>query len=93
MNHVRKKYKIYASMIKNISNVMKKPVIQAIRIYQVIFSTLLKNLLGTQRFCRFEVTCSDFAIDSIKKYGVLKGTSQGIVRILKCQPFYRKAAI
>ena len=36
--------------------------------------------------CRHLPTCSDYAIEAIKEFGVLKGIYKGFVRILKCNP-------
>jgi putative membrane protein insertion efficiency factor len=38
--------------------------------------------------CRFYPTCSQYAIDAIKKYGCLKGGYLAIKRIFKCHPFH-----
>jgi len=52
-----------------------------IKIYQLLLSPFLgKN-------CRFEPTCSYYSIESINKYGVIKGTRLSIQRILKCHPW------
>lgn len=37
--------------------------------------------------CRFYPTCSQYALDAINKYGVLKGSFMSIKRILRCNPF------
>lgn len=37
--------------------------------------------------CRFYPTCSQYALDAIKKYGVLKGGIMALWRILRCNPF------
>ena len=37
--------------------------------------------------CRFEPTCSRYAILAIQKYGFLKGGAKAIRRILRCNPF------
>lgn len=37
--------------------------------------------------CRFHPTCSQYAIESVQKYGVLKGIIMGSWRILRCNPF------
>ena len=37
--------------------------------------------------CRFVPTCSEYAIQAIKKYGPLKGTYLAIKRILRCHPW------
>ena len=51
-----------------------------IRLYQYTISPLLGQV------CRFEPTCSNYAILSIKKYGILKGSWYGIKRICRCHP-------
>lgn len=37
--------------------------------------------------CRFTPTCSEYTIQAIKKFGVVKGIIMGIIRISKCHPF------
>ena len=36
--------------------------------------------------CRYMPTCSDYFIDSLKHYGILKGLLLGTKRILRCHP-------
>lgn len=38
--------------------------------------------------CRFEPTCSHYAADAIRRYGLLKGTGKACLRLLKCHPFH-----
>ncbi|MCW2278280.1 hypothetical protein EDD73_11452 [Heliophilum fasciatum] len=38
--------------------------------------------------CRFFPTCSQYAIDALQKYGVVRGTIKAIGRILRCHPFH-----
>lgn len=37
--------------------------------------------------CRYTPTCSEYAIEALKKYGPLKGTHLAIRRILSCHPW------
>jgi len=37
--------------------------------------------------CRFCPTCSQYAMDAINKYGLIKGSYLSIKRILRCHPF------
>jgi hypothetical protein len=37
--------------------------------------------------CRFYPTCSQYAIESIKKYGSIKGSYLAVKRIIRCHPF------
>jgi len=54
-----------------------------IRIYQVT----LARWLG--RECRFEPTCSEYMIQSLRKRGLIVGLALGLWRILRCNPFSR----
>ena len=57
------------------------PFIFTIKIYQFIFSPLIgKN-------CRYLPTCSEYAIESLKLHGLLRGLFFAIRRILNCHPF------
>ncbi len=37
--------------------------------------------------CRFTPTCSQYALEAIKKYGPFKGVYLAIKRILRCNPW------
>tara|TARA_Y100000385_G_scaffold13065_1_gene13317 strand:+ start:6046 stop:6267 length:222 start_codon:yes stop_codon:yes gene_type:complete len=52
-----------------------------IRIYQWVISPLFPSS------CRFNPTCSVYAIDAITKFGIFKGVLLAIKRILKCNPW------
>ncbi len=58
---------------------------KGIMIYKILLSPFFM-LLGSN--CRFEESCSYYMKRSIDEKGILKGTLLGIIRILKCQPFY-----
>ncbi|MFZ5634224.1 MAG: membrane protein insertion efficiency factor YidD [Bacillota bacterium] len=38
--------------------------------------------------CRFYPTCSQYALESLEKYGIIVGTGKALLRILKCHPFH-----
>jgi len=40
------------------------------------------------RNCRFTPTCSQYLIESVRKYGALSGALRGIRRICRCHPFH-----
>ena len=52
-----------------------------IRLYRLAFSPWV----GSN--CRFMPTCSEYAMESLKKYGLIKGTYLSIKRIGKCHPW------
>ena len=60
---------------------MKKILIFLIKVYKKYISPLLP------KSCRFYPTCSEYAIEAVYKYGVLKGSIRIIYRILRCNPF------
>ena len=41
------------------------------------------------RACRFHPTCSDYCAESIRRHGVVRGTRDGLLRLLRCQPLSR----
>jgi putative membrane protein insertion efficiency factor len=38
--------------------------------------------------CRFEPTCSQYALDAIERYGAVQGIGLTVVRLMKCHPFH-----
>ncbi len=39
--------------------------------------------------CRFYPTCSEYAYQSIEKYGIFKGLTMAFKRIGRCHPFHK----
>lgn len=52
-----------------------------IRCYQLVISPWLPPS------CRYEPTCSKYALEAIERHGPLKGLLLAISRILRCNPF------
>lgn len=61
--------------------IIKKALIRLILFYQKYISPLKKPC------CRFYPTCSQYALEAVEKYGVLKGSFLALKRILRCNPF------
>jgi len=38
--------------------------------------------------CRFQPTCSQYAIEAIERFGPARGSSMAVKRILRCHPFH-----
>ncbi len=68
--------------MKKISKLVAALLIGGIVLYQKLISPVIP------RSCRFYPTCSEYAIQAINKYGILKGTGKAILRILKCHPYH-----
>ena len=41
----------------------------------------------TSSKCKYYPTCSEYTKQAVDKYGIIKGSVLGIIRILKCNPF------
>ena len=39
--------------------------------------------------CRYVPTCSEYAMEAIDRYGVLRGGAMAVGRILRCHPFVK----
>ena len=61
---------------------MKKIAIVIIKCYRLFISPLKPPT------CRFMPTCSEYALQAIEKYGIIRGGSMAIRRILRCHPFH-----
>ena len=55
-------------------------IIKLIKFYKFFVSPILGNS------CRYLPTCSEYSIDAIKSYGLLKGIYMSLKRILSCHP-------
>jgi putative membrane protein insertion efficiency factor len=60
--------------------VLVAPFILLIRFYQLTISPLLPNA------CRYTPTCSQYGIEALRKYGVLKGLWLTLKRLASCNP-------
>lgn len=60
---------------------MKKAAMALIRFYQRFLSGLHPPC------CRFYPTCSQYALEAVRRFGVLKGCWLAFKRILRCNPF------
>lgn len=70
---------------------MKTTLNLLINIYQVAISPFVSQLAGTNNVCRFSPTCSEYAKIVIKEKGVIIGSYMSLIRLLKCQPYYKAA--
>ena len=48
------------------------------------YKFILSPLFGQS--CRYLPTCSDYAIESLKEFGLVKGLFMSIKRVLSCHP-------
>ena len=62
-------------------SILTKIFIKLIQIYKILISPFL----GYN--CRYLPTCSDYSIEALKKFGLIKGITLILKRILKCHPW------
>ena len=62
-------------------NILTYPFILLIKGYQFLISPLLPST------CRYDPTCSHYAIEALQTHGFLKGTSLAIKRFGSCHPW------
>ena len=60
---------------------MRHVAIFLIRIYQWTVSPLL----GPR--CRFYPSCSNYALESVRRFGAVRGGWLGLLRLLRCHPW------
>ena len=60
---------------------MKKIFTFPLRVYKKFISPLLPPA------CRFTPTCSEYAIEAIEKFGVIRGGVLASWRLLRCNPW------
>ena len=67
--------------MKKIRMIMKNIIITLIKFYQKYLSPLKHTK------CPYIPTCSQYGLEAVEKYGVIKGCLLAIWRILRCNPF------
>ena len=67
--------------MNSIKKIIAAPFILLIKIYQWVISPLLPQS------CRYTPTCSSYAIEAIKEWGVIKGLWLALKRISSCHPW------
>jgi len=60
---------------------VKKIVLRMIELYRKYISPLKRPC------CKYYPSCSQYASDAVKKYGLIKGGGLAIWRVLRCNPF------
>ena len=61
-------------------NIFTKVLIKVVKGYKYLISPLFGHS------CRYLPTCSEYSIEALKTYGLLKGSYMSLKRILSCHP-------
>lgn len=67
--------------MSQLCKILSIPFIWLIKIYQYVISPVL----GPK--CRFNPTCSQYAIEALRKYGLFQGCWLSAKRIVRCNPW------
>ena len=62
-------------------SIVARVLVALIGLYRRFLSPLLP------RSCRFEPTCSEYALQAIATHGALRGTALAVRRIARCHPW------
>ena len=64
-----------------VKEILSLPLILIVRFYQKFISPYKPSC------CRFTPTCSQYALEALRKYGPLKGSWLAFKRIIRCHPW------
>lgn len=69
-------------MIADLIEVPRRVGAGLIRAYQRYISP------GLPARCRFSPSCSQYTLEAVERYGLMKGSWLGLRRLIKCHPFH-----
>ena len=70
-----------ADVLRVLLSIPARLLIGLARLYQLLISPMFG------RRCRFQPTCSAYFIESVRKYGAIRGACRGLWRICRCHPW------
>jgi hypothetical protein len=68
-------------MLAKVRNMVVAVLVAPIRLYQLVHPFFFRGV------CRFQPTCSQYAIEALRVHGPFKGFYLAVFRILRCNPF------
>jgi hypothetical protein len=68
-------------------NPIKSILILFVRVYRVTLSPAKMFLFGPSAECRFQPSCSQYAIEALKTHGALSGSWLAAKRVCRCHPW------
>jgi putative membrane protein insertion efficiency factor len=68
--------------VSGVFTLPRRVVAMMIRGYQLLISPLLPSS------CRFHPSCSQYTLEAVTRYGVIRGGWLGMRRLARCHPFH-----
>ena len=68
------------------ASMFARGLIVLVRLYQRLLSPVIRALAG--RVCRFEPSCSHYAVACLETHGAARGSLLSVRRLCKCHPFH-----
>lgn len=62
---------------------MKRVVLNLLRGYKRLISPMLPAA------CKYVPTCSEYAVEAVERFGILRGGARALWRVLRCNPFVK----
>ena len=81
MNPISRALYTFSHLLNPFSRLLVAILVAPIRFYQRFISPL------TPPSCRFTPTCSQYALEALRKHGPLRGLYLAVRRILRCHPW------
>lgn len=68
-------------------NVAQHILIAGVRVYRCVVSPAKVFVFGPSGRCRFIPSCSEYALEAVRKHGAFAGTWLALKRIGRCHPW------
>ncbi|MCX7872467.1 MAG: membrane protein insertion efficiency factor YidD [Verrucomicrobiae bacterium] len=68
-------------------NPVQQILIIIIRLYRLLLSPVISFICGPGSGCRYEPSCSVYAIEAIRLHGAIRGMILASRRVLRCHPW------
>jgi putative membrane protein insertion efficiency factor len=62
---------------------MKSLALKSLRAYKRLISPMLPAA------CRYAPTCSEYAVEAVERFGIVRGGFMAVWRVLRCNPFVK----
>lgn len=62
---------------------MKEALCRLLQLYKKYISPVLPPA------CRYSPTCSEYMLEAVTRYGIVKGIFLGLKRLLRCNPLFK----